>query len=291
LTGFVNLSLYERELARARSQGAERMLEAIRTHVANKLAQAELELSPFPHLIVERFFPDEVFEKILEFNLFRQNEGREWLSKEASVSVTSRTPYHARKQIDLYVREPIRGSLEHAQFWSTLSRCFLGDDWFPRLVYQTFPTYFRLRFGDLVDDPDFFSLFRRELFLQRHEPGYYIGPHTDIPIRIFTAIFSFADQAGYEEFGTELLAPDDRLARCWGLDHYKPTGFRVSKIAPYAPNNFLLFFKTRQSFHSVRAITEDVPNQRYGMQFQFYEPTGGLFHDLSAPELMSVSRR
>ena len=24
------------------------------------------------------------------------------------------------------------------------------------------------------------------------------------------------------------------------------------------------------------------------MQFQFYEPTGGIFHDLSAPNLMSA---
>ena len=62
----------------------------------------------------------------------------------------------------------------------------------------------------------------------------------------------------------------------------------VTKTAPYQPNNLLLFFKTRQTFHSVKAIDATVPNQRYGMQFQLYEPPRGLFRDLSEPELMTA---
>ena len=156
-------------------------------------------------------------------------------------------------------------------------------------MFNKYEDYFRLRFGDLVNDSDFFTLFRKEVFLQRHEPGYYIGPHTDVPTRVFTCIFSFADRNGFEGFGTQLLKPKDRLARCWGNDHYRPSNdFDIAKIAPYKPNNFLLFFKTRQSFHAVDAITDDVPNQRYGMQFQFYEPSGGLLRDLSAPDLMKI---
>jgi len=111
-----------------------------------------------------------------------------------------------------------------------------------------------------------------------------------VPARVFTCIFSLADREGFEEYGTELLKPKDRLDRCWGNDHYPPEDFDVVKVAPYKPNNFLLFFKSRHSFHSVKAITEAVPNQRYGMQFQFYEPQGGLMHDLSAPDLMKVIR-
>ena len=56
-------------------------------------------------------------------------------------------------------------------------------------------------------------------------------------------------------------------------------------------SNFLLFFKSRQSFHAVREIGDDVPNQRYGMQFQFYEPPGGVFTDLSEPDLLNPSHK
>jgi len=204
------------------------------------------------------------------------------------MSESSRTPYYARKQINFHNNDLFEAPAEQQTFWKELQQVFMTDNWFEKTVMQKYPDYFRLRFGDLVDAPDFFPLFNREMFLQRHEPGYYIGPHTDIATRVFTCIFSFAARPGFEEFGTELLAHKDRLARCWGNDHYKPEDFTVEKLAPYKPNNFLLFFKTRHSFHAVRDITNDVPNQRYGMQFQFYEPSGGLMRDLSVPDLMAI---
>jgi hypothetical protein len=262
----------------------------MRAHIEKKLGAATLETSPFPHLLIQDFFPNGVFEKMMRYNPFGANRGEEWLSKERSAEVSSRTPYFARKQINFHANQPFEAPEDERTFWDEITACFLGDDWFPRLIYQKYPDYFRLRFGDLVDEPGFFGHMRRELFLQRHEPGYYIGPHTDIPTRIFTCIFAFAETPGFEQFGTELLTPKDSMERCWGLDHYAPEGFEVKKLAPYAPNNFLLFFKTRHSFHSVRAIDDTVPNQRYGMQFQFYEPHGGLFRDLSAPDLMQVRR-
>ena len=266
------------------------MLEAVRAHIEAKFEAAQLEESPFPHLLIEDFFPTEVYEKLVAWNPFHANRGEEWLDKSKSKHVTSATPYHARKQINFHNDQGFDAPAEQQAFWSTIKSCFLGDDWFPQLVARKYPAYFRLRFGDLVDDADFAGLFRRELFLQRHEPGYYIGPHTDIPTRVFTCIFAFARERGFEQFGTELLAPPSRLDRCWGSDHYKPEGFSLKKLAPYQPNNFLLFFKTRHSFHAVRSIDDSVPDQRYGMQFQFYEPRGGLFNDLSTPDLMEVRR-
>jgi hypothetical protein len=264
--------------------------QALRSRIEQKILAATLEVTPFPHLVIENFFADDVYERILEYNPFRENNGVEWLEKSRSIEVSSRTPYYARKQINFHLRQPFDAPPEQQQFWSELSECFLGDDWFPRLIFDKFPEYFRIRFGDIVDDDDFAGMLLRELFLQRHEPGYYIGPHTDVPTRIFTCIFAFAESCGYEEFGTQLLKPKDRMERCWGSDHYAPDRFEVHKVAPYSPNNFLLFFKTRHSFHSVRDVTNDVPNQRYGMQFQLYEPSGGLFKDLSTPDLMNMRR-
>jgi hypothetical protein len=264
--------------------------DRIRRHIEARFASESVTVSPFPHMVIEDFFPADVFDRILAYNPFRANQGREWQGRAASAEVTSRTPYHARKQINFHAGDPFDAPPEQQAFWTVLSDTFLKDEWFERLVYSRYADYFEIRFGDLMQDEDCFRLFRKEVFLQRHEPGYYIGPHTDIPTRVFTCIFSFADRPGFEEYGTELCVPKDRLARCWGNDHYAPEDFIVRKIAPYRPNNFLLFFKTRHSFHAVKAITDDVPNQRYGMQFQFYEPSGGVFRDLSDPELMQVRR-
>jgi len=267
------------------------MIAGIRQRAEEKIAAAVLETSPFPHLIIGDFLPPNVYQLVLAYNPFIENAGEEWMSKAASANVKEATPYHARKQINLHKTAPFRAAPEAAEFWGAIQKCFLGDSWFTTLVKRKYPAFFNIRFGDLADDPAFAAYFRTELFLQRHEPGFRIGPHTDIATRVFTGIFAFAERPGFEEYGTELLAPKNPLARCWGSDHYAPDDFIIRKIAPYRPNHLLLFFKTRQSFHSVKPITADVPNQRYGMQFQLCEPCGGVFQDLSKPDLMRLKQR
>ena len=227
-------------------------LNALRDHIESKMALAPLAMSPTPHLVVEGFFPEETYARILSYNPFAANRGVEWMPKGASRNVSSRTPYHARKQINFHADQPFEAPADQQEFWGTLKRCFLGDNWFPELVIEKFLPISAPRFGDDARDPQFISKFRRELFLQRHDPGYYIGPHTDIPTRVFTCIFSFADRTGYEEYGTQFLTPKEPLARCWGNDHYDPADFDVHTVAP--SRTFLLFFKTRHSFHAVRSI-------------------------------------
>ncbi len=262
------------------------MIEELRRDIEARISEARLEPYPFPHLIIQDFFPDDVFAKIIEYNPFRRNVGREWIARGKSKSRKTGTPYYARKQINLHRDDEIHMNEEEGRFWNQIRDCFLGDHWFERTILTKYRDYFVIRFGELIEAGDFFDLFRKKLFLQRHEPGYFIGPHTDVPTRVFTCIFSFADRKGFEEFGTQLCVHKDRLTRCWGNDHYTGDDFIVKKVAAYEPNSFLLFFKTRQSFHAVKAIDETVPNQRYGMQFQFYEAPAGLFEDLSEPELL-----
>lgn len=264
------------------------MKDAIRQHIEGKFASAKLERFPFPHLIIESFFPEDVYERILAFNPFQKNSGIEWITKEAASKLRTETPYYARKQINFHENPQFAASEDETEFWNEIKEVFLSDHWFEALVYRKYQDFFDLRFGEAMLEPDFFGKLHKELFLQRHEPGYYIGPHTDIPTRVFTCIFSFADQEGFDQFGTQLVRHKDEAARCWGNNHYAPDDFELVKTAPYRPNNFLLFFKTRQSFHAVQAIDDSVPNQRYGMQFQLYEPWNGLFRDLSAPDLMKL---
>lgn len=263
----------------------------IRNHIEAKFSQAQIDPSPFPHLLIENFFPDDVFASILTLNPFQQMEGEEWIKRKASedpIRVNS-TPYYRRRQINLSQGLADLPSEAYREFWQTLRDCFMGSDhWFENLIIQKYKAYFEIRFGDLLKQPDFCDKFKTEFFLQRHRPGYYIGPHTDVPTRVFTCIFSFADREGFEEYGTQICAPKNPMQRCWGNKHHSWDGFDVVKVSPYKPNNFFLFFKTRQSFHAVKTIDTDIPNERYGMQFQFYEPATGLFEDLSTPDLMQA---
>ncbi len=261
------------------------MVHSLRRHIEQRFNSASLVHLPFPHLIIEDFFPPDVYQTILDANPFPRNRGTEWISAAVAPTKTV-TPYWARKQINFHRNEIFQAAPAQQGFWEAIKQCFLADDWFAKLIVAAYPDYFLLRFGEIAATSEFSGLLNKELFLQRHEPGFYIGPHTDIPTRIATCIFAFADRPGFEEYGTQLCVHRNPLVRCWGNDHHKPDDFVIRKVAPYRPNNFLLFFKTRQSFHAVKAIDSAVPNQRYGMQFQLYEPPRGLFVDLSEPDLM-----
>lgn len=255
---------------------------SLRKHIETKIGGSEISFWPFPHMIINDFFPSDVYQEIVERNLFRKNRGKEWFTKEELTKRRSPSPYDHRLQINFHNNQNYDADEADREFWGMMTKTFLEDSWFPKLVATKFPEYFAIRYGELVQRDDFFDRFRREFFLQRHEPGYYIGPHTDIPSRVFTCIFSFADRPGFEEFGTLLMRHKDPMVRCTGHQHYTNwEDFEVAKNAEYRPNNFLLFFKTPHSFHAVRTITEEVPNQRYGMQFQFYEPKEGLFRFLT----------
>lgn len=258
----------------------------LREAIAAKLASSKLEMFPFPHLIIEDFFPGPLYRKILDYNLFRKNRGQPWVRRYVMPFMKGSTPYDHRTQINFHKDEPYEAEEEERRFWNGIRETFISDNWFVKLVYEKFPAYFDIRFGEIAAKGDLWPLLRRELFLQQHEPDYAIGPHTDIATRVFTCIFSFAEKPGFEEFGTQLLTHRDPLVRCWGDAHYRSDDFTVARTAEYRPNNFLLFFKTRQSFHAVKTIAPEIPNARYGMQLQCYEPRGGLFRDLSRPDLM-----
>src|SRR5262249_53293168 len=178
-------------------------IEALREWMAARFEVASLEYLPFPHLIVERFFPDDVYEMILQRNPFRLAEGAEWKTTAEASTMQTETLFWLRKQFRLPIEPTLLDNRETGEFWRSIYDVFHGEDWFFRLVAARFETYLLLRFGSLVREPDFRSLFTIDHFLQVHDLGYSIGPHTDVPTRVLTAIFSFADQAGFDQYGTE----------------------------------------------------------------------------------------
>jgi hypothetical protein len=260
-------------------------VDALRAHLAAKIADQKVEVFPTPHLVIPNLMPEPVFEQILAFNPFGANKGKAWVSKDTMKKVRQDTPYDHRNQIDVE-KDQYSGSNDAKAFWRDLSFALMNEDWLAKQIYALYPPYFDLRFGELVQQPDFFSLLRRKLVVQRHEPGFFMGPHTDAPHRVFTCIFAWSAEPGFEQYGTTFQRPTNPLQRCWGDLHHKDADFSQVKTAPYARNSFLVFFKTRHSFHGVPKLAAGIPGDRYGAQLAYYEPSGGLFQDLSRPDLM-----
>lgn len=249
-------------------------------HMATAIEGARLEWLPYPHIVVPNIFPDDVYENIHKLNPFAVTEGHEWMKKGEAPASRALTPYHHRRQVnfpqDLNGMEP-----EMGVFWAQMYLDLIQGPWFLQSLVQKFQPYFLMRFGELLLDPQFPAMLNREHFLQIHDDGYFIGPHTDVPSRILTCLFTFAPDESQHEWGTVLYRHKDKLARCSGRRHYGFEDFDEVKTATYRPNQLFVFAKTPSAFHAVKPLPPGLPGKRYGMQVQFYEMGKYKLRDLS----------
>ena len=254
-------------------------VERIRAHMERAILNAPYSASPLEHVLVGNVLPDEFYARLIVHNPFGYEDGVEWVSQAEAEAFATPTPYWRRKQIALPKGLPAAAPQGLLACWRTLARAVQEGGWWVKLMTRRFPAYFAQRYGPLTEADDFADHFDCQQFLQRHEPGYSIGPHTDVPSRVVTAIFSLADGPGFEDYGTQLCLPNDRRFRSDGRMHYDPSLFQVTKVAPYAPNRLLLFTRPKHSFHAVARMDPPPPNGRFGMQVQVWERNHAIFRD------------
>lgn len=260
----------------------------VRRRFEERLWAAELVHRPFPHLIVTDVLPDALYRELLDTNPFTVDGGRRYGHPSWTKRLNFTHYYDHRFQHDLHpARRALTGSA-----WAAVGDAFSDPTWLGPLLRARYPEYFEFRFGDIdaveADETTggFWRRLRIQTFLQRHEPGFQLDAHTDIPSRVATCIFNLPRDAGDEHAGTQLLVPKDPLWRCSGNSHYPLDGFRVVGTVPYEPNTCFVFFKTRHSWHGVSPQAAMVAGGRVGMQVQLYEPESGAVTDLSAPDLL-----
>ncbi|WP_295543973.1 hypothetical protein [uncultured Thiohalocapsa sp.] len=257
---------------------------AIRAHFAARVRDTAIARSPFPHMVIESALPTEIYQRVLA------TASRPDLMPDAfgdpvwTRRLKFKTWYDRRFQRSLAQRA--RNPQDDRLLWQALAAVFTDVEFLAHVLDAALPDYLALRFGDARRSPGFWQRLQVQAFTQRHAPGYRLEAHTDIPTRVATIIFSFADSTDHERAGTLLLRPKDPLQVCSGNLHYPLAGFELATIAPYRPNTALLFFKTRHSWHAVSPEAHKAPNGRYGMQVQLYEPDGGVLNDLSEPDLL-----
>ena len=106
--------------------------------------------------------------------------------------------------------------------------------------------------------------------MTKDRSGYVLGPHTDSPVKVATALFympvrSYLDgphnALQSESFGTSLYLPKDPTFRCPGGAHHPRSAFDLVHTFPYAPNTMFAFFKTDNSFHGVEPVESREPRR------------------------------
>lgn len=237
-------------------------------HVRNAIAAAPLETDPYPHIVVERVLPVDVYKLLLK-------------------AIPPPAFFSERDPIKQNLRIPIG----YGPALATRAMGFLEDVIARRAIQPAVLEKFHeplQRHYDRIFGPDFRqrasqlpqSVSGGRVMLRR--PGYHLAPHRDPKRSMLTCLLYFARSADSETYGTQIFRVlDDREA---GFTHtYYPEQdgrtCELVKMVPYRPNTMLVFLNSAGAHGAT--IPEDAPATLERYSYQFYVgPEGEALHAL-----------
>lgn len=219
-------------------------------HLQYAVANAPVRTWPYPHIYVEDVFPWDFYERLVEafdrVELPRFNE-------------SGRVGKAYPDERYLAPLSPVWGDV-----WAELHEVLLDGTFMNALLDQTFAGWMRHRFGSGVRVD-----LSHEVLVTRDVSGFALGPHTDSPAKVVTALFYLPVVMGKDlthwhdnvNVGTSIYVPKAPTFRCRGGAHHPHDRFHRVHTAPYRPNSMFAFFKTDNSFHGVEPVESAEPRR------------------------------
>jgi hypothetical protein len=221
------------------------MSSAVEEFVLSRIAEAPVREAPFPHCVIDGALPAEFYEDVID----AWPEDGEFVSLSDTGRVT-RGAYAERKVVLL---PGGLATLAQARrdFWAEVFGWLRG----PRMVRALLE-----KFRGELEATGFFAAERAvigDAVIVSDRTLYSLGPHTDSPRKVVSALFYLPEDATFRTFGTSFYEPLDGKFRCPGGPHYGREGFRRVETVEFLPNRLVLFPKSARCFHGVEPV--DLP--------------------------------
>lgn len=197
---------------------------SVEKYLIEKIQEAEIRQSPSPYIYIENVWPEKVYKDILN-NLPEQYE---------AIGKVRPTKGYDKRTV----------AVPQVPFWNKL-----GGELRAGVLRKALCEKFGISSEGLTD----------EILLIRDQPGYKIGPHTDSPVKVISALFYLPKDESQIEAGTSLYVPLKEGFTCAGGPHYKFEEFRKVETLPFKPNSLFAFLKTSSSFHGVEPYLGEKP--------------------------------
>lgn len=239
--------VFDAASAAAGGDAGERVLD----HILRRVADTPIDLTPFPHMVIDDFFPPDYYAAILEHfpadgALMPLNEtGR-----------TTGTAYQERL-VALFNNEHF-ARLEPAdrQFWVGFAEWLYSERFINGFVARFFP-HVAGRLAGLARGGE--AAVHGDALIVSDKTNYAIGPHTDAAHRLITFLMYLPADASQRDVGTSFYRPLDPAFECQGGPHYGFDKFERLSTVEFLPNRAVVFVRGNQSFHGVEPIArEDV---------------------------------
>lgn len=229
------------------------MSSSAELHVAYKVANAPLNLFPYPHLYVQDIFPRDFYGELLS-NL---------PGHEAMQPIQDARPVSLVDQLEAVIPRFVLelGSQienlpeEQRAFWGNVHRWLVGGR-FGQLALSKFSQFL----GERLNDPTL--QYYDEALLVEDRTDYQLGPHTDSPKKVLSFLFYLPRDDSQRHLGTSIYLPKNPAFRCPGGPHYAHDAFERLWTMPFLPNSLFAFLKTDISFHGVEPV-EDADCRRW----------------------------
>lgn len=211
-------------------------------HIDKKIEEAKVELNPFPHILIEGVFTDELYK-----NMHRLwPKSQEFIGDNRSILPVT---YGCLECTGLTTEQKI--------FWRMFGEVIVNRYIKQKLILKLAPYIcLKHRLGDFSSQDltyltDFTNL--RQDCLVQDLGSYQISPHID-QLNIFAALlFYLPEDFDHQEFGTELLSGQP----CENPNEiYEGHEMLLVRKIPYKPNTLLCFLQTPSSWHRVSPIKD-----------------------------------
>jgi hypothetical protein len=216
----------------------ERAVQSLSRFVAGSIAAARAGDAPFCHLVFDRIFPDDVYQRMLaampEASDYRSMSGR-------SKGLDLADGAHTRVKIDLFPEHVRALPPEKRAIWEVVGRALCTPAVKEALV-QRLASPLRHRFGAKFAEVGMYPI----PVLTRDTPGYRIPPHPDTRWKGITV---------------QLYLPrDDRTSHIGTIFHERLADGSMPKRAQmkFLPNTGYAFAVTDDSWHSADTVGSDV---------------------------------
>ena len=218
------------------------MSSSAELQLAYKVANAPINLFPYPHFFIGDVFPADFYRE-LQANL---PDPADMAPIEKVRPVKG---YKERFVMELAGEQVQRLPSGKQAFWKAFNGWLVGNR-FGELVIS--------RFGSLINER-----FRNtqvqlydEALLINDITNYSLGPHTDSPRKVLSFLFYLPKDESQRHLGTSIYVPKDHAFRCPGGPHYPHQNFERMCTMPFVPNSLFAFFKNDVSFHGVEPVTD-----------------------------------
>ena len=227
----------------------ESLLDAVRAHVVRAFETPVVE-DPFPHVVVERVFPDAFYRTLLA----TQPNPDDW--------------YEAGKQRWNWDIEKGSSSPEATRIWQGVHGVIAPTIVIPALlrVFRPQLTAYWAGFEENAVDLEPHYGCEEGRLLRRH-PGYRLAPHLDPRHATITALMYLARPGDDDRYGTDLYrATMPRQYK--GIFKAEESGIEhtLTTTVPYRPNTLLAFI-TPISLHGASFPKTAAPFERLSYQF------------------------